>query len=60
MLNADADRAPVSLELFDLGELHNRIADVAQALGRQVGARDVLDKGGQVDTRVLLGETIRS
>ena len=46
------------LELLDLGQLHHGVADVLEALGRQVGARDMLQEGAQVDTRVLLGVAV--
>ena len=60
MLKTDADRPPVSLELLNLGQLHNSLADVLETLGGQVGAGDVLDERGEVDTGVLFGEAVGS
>jgi hypothetical protein len=58
VLEANLDSPPVGLELLHLGELHDGAADVPQTLGRQVGAGDVLDEGGEVDARVLLGVAV--
>lgn len=58
VLDANLHRSPVRLQLLDLGQLHDRAAHVAQALGREVGAGDVLLEGSQVDARVLLGEAV--
>lgn len=49
----------MGLEFLDLGELLDGLANVPQTLGRQVGARNVLDKGAEVDARVLLCVTVR-
>jgi hypothetical protein len=51
----DADRPPVGFEFLDLSQLHHGLAHVAEALGGEVRASDVLDEGCEVDTRVLLG-----
>ena len=59
VVHPDAHSPPVSLELFDLGKLHHRLSDIAEPLSRQVRARNVLDEGGEVDTRILLGIAIR-
>lgn len=58
--HADAHGPPVGLELLDLGELHDRLADVPQALGREIRAGDVLNEGRQVDAGVLLGVAVCS
>lgn len=58
MLEAHLDGPPVGLELLDLGELHDGLSDVAQALLGEVGARDVLLEGAEVDAGVLLGEAV--
>ena len=60
VLKTDADRPPVSLKLLNLGQLHNSLANVLETLGGQVGAGDVLDERGEVDTRVLLGAAVGS
>ena len=54
------DGPPVGLELLHLCEPHDGGADVAQAVGGEVRAGDVLLEGAEVDTRVLLCEAIRS
>lgn len=59
LLNANANCPPVCLELLHLGQLHHSPANVSQSFSRQVGAGDMLDKGPEVDTRVLLGVSIR-
>lgn len=48
----------MSLKFLDLGELHNCGPDIAQAVGGQVGAGDVLHEGTEVDARILLGESV--
>lgn len=60
MVKTDADRPPVSLELLNLGQLHNSLANVLETLGSQVGAGDVLDERSEVDAGVLLGEAVGS
>lgn len=49
VLHADLDGASVGFELLDLGKLHDCLANVAQTLGCEVGAGDVLDVGAEVD-----------
>lgn len=49
VLHANFNGASVGLELLDLGELHDCLANVAQTLGCKVGAGDVLDVGAEVD-----------
>lgn len=56
---ANADGALVRLELLDAREGHDGTADVSEALGRQVRARDVLNEGAEVDARVLLRVAVR-
>lgn len=58
LLDADLDGASVRLELLYLGELHDGRADIGQALGRQLGASDVLDKGAEANARVLFCEAV--
>lgn len=55
---ANADSPFVGFKLLDTGEHLDGWADVSETLGRKVGARNVLDKGAEVDTRVLLCVTI--
>ena len=59
VVDSNLNGSPVSLQLLHLGELHNSGSNVAQTVGRQVGAGDVLLEGAEVNTRVLLGEAIR-
>lgn len=49
----------MSLQLLDFGQLHDRTADIPQALRGQVGAGDVLEVRGEVDARVLLRVAVR-
>lgn len=60
VVDSDLYRPPVSLELLDLGQLHDSAADIPQALGCQVRASDVLLERAQVNARVLLGKAIGS
>lgn len=52
---SDLNCPSMRFELLDLGELHDGASDISQPLGREVRARDVLDEGPEIDTRVLLG-----
>lgn len=54
MLKSDANSTTMSLELLNSGKAHDGCTDVLETLGREVGARDVLDEGGEVDAGVLL------
>lgn len=58
MRKPDANGPLVRLELLDARERHDGAADVAEALGGEVGARDVLYEGAEVDARVLLGVAV--
>lgn len=60
VLDPDFHRPPVGLQLLHLGQLHDRPADVAETLRRQIRAGDVLDEGAKVDARVLLGVAVGS
>jgi len=57
-LQPDADRAPVRFEFLDLGQLHHGAADVAESLGREVGAGDMFGEGAEVDAGVLFGVAV--
>lgn len=59
VLNTDANSPLVSFEFLHAGQLHDGLAHISQTLGGQVRTSDVLDEGSQVDTRVLLGITVR-
>ena len=48
----------MSLQLLDLGQLHDGLANVSETLGRQVGRGNVLDVRTQVDARVLFCVTV--
>lgn len=52
------DSPSVGLELLHLCEPHDGGADVAQAVGGEVRAGDVLLEGAEVDARVLLCEAV--
>lgn len=58
VLDANLYRSSVSFQLLDLGQLHDCSANVAEALGGEIGAGDVLLEGSEVNARVLLGEAV--
>lgn len=60
VVDTNLDGSAVGFQGLGLGELHDGVANVSQTLGRQVGAGDVLDEGGEVDSGVLLGKSVRS
>lgn len=59
VLDTDFYCSPVSLELLNLGQLHDCRAHVPQTFSSEVSAGNVLLEGSQVDARVLLGESVR-
>ena len=51
-------RSPVRLELLNRRQVHHRGAHVAQPLGCELRARDVLGKGAEVHAGVLAGVAV--
>ena len=54
-LESDADCSAMSVELFDLSQLHDRRTYVFQAIAGELGAGDVLGERAKVDARILPG-----